>query len=428
MKDSFLLKSDTATRLYKEVIRDLPIIDYHNHLSVSDIVQDNRYSSLTEVWLTADPYKHRLMRIMGVDEHYITGDATPYEKLYKYFEIFPYLAGNPVFDWSRMELSRIFGIDELPSRDNAKYIYDKCNEMLASPEFSSRAILSRFGIEYQSPVAGILGDLSLYGGGVAPSLRADDLLAPTDKLKSEISAASGKAISDTDSYIKAVAVILDKFNGKGCKFADHSLDSDFFSGDPCDEKYVIFTKLMNEYAKRKWTLLLHVGAKRSTSPRLKEIAGPAGGYAAVGGSFNIPRLIDQLADAESSGGIPDTVIFPLNMSDHSAAAVLQGSFSECGVVSKVQLGPAWWWCDHTLGIRNTLSAISSFGAISGFIGMTTDSRSILSFVRHDYFRRIFADWLAERNDTGDLDLPFDILSSIARRVCYENAKLKLERK
>ena len=128
------------------------------------------------------------------------------------------------------------------------------------------------------------------------------------------------------------------------------------------------------------------------------------------------------------GGIPDTVIFPLNMSDHSAAAVLQGSFSECGVTSKVQLGPAWWWCDHTLGIRNTLSAISSFGVISGFIGMTTDSRSILSFVRHDYFRRIFVDWLVERNHSGDLDLPRDLLASIAQRVCYKNAKDKLERK
>lgn len=428
MKDNFLLKSDEAIRLYNEAVKDLPIIDYHNHLSVSDIVHDNHYQNLTDIWLTADPYKHRLMRIMGVDEHFITGDATPYEKLYKYFEIFPYLAGNPVYDWSRMELSRIFGIDELPSRDNAKYIYDKCNEMLRSPEFSSRSILSRFGIEYQSPVSSLLGDLSLYSDGVAPSLRADELLTPTDKLKSEIVLKSGIAINDIDSYIRAITVLLDKFNAKGCKFADHSLDSDFFDGDPCCEKYKIFTKLLNEYAKRKWTLLLHVGAKRSTSPRLKEIAGPAGGYAAVGGSFNVSRLIDQLAEAESEGGIPDTVIFPLNMSDHSAAAVLQGSFSECGVTSKVQLGPAWWWCDHTLGIRNTLSAISSFGVISGFIGMTTDSRSILSFVRHDYFRRIFVDWLVERNHSGDLDLPCDVLASIARKVCYQNAKDKLERK
>ena len=187
-------------------------------------------------------------------------------------------------------------------------------------------------------------------------------------------------------------------------------------------------RLACEYEKRGFTLLLHMNAVRKTSPRLRALAGAAGGFAAAGESFPISRIAALLGEMESRDSLPDTVLFPLNMSDIAPTAVLQGSFSEDGVPSKVQLGPAWWWCDHTLGIRNTLSAISSFGAISGFIGMTTDSRSILSFVRHDYFRRIFADWLAERNDTGDLDLPFDILSSIARRVCYENAKLKLERK
>lgn len=426
MNENFLLKSDGALRLYFEVAKDLPIIDFHNHIAVADIKTDKKYDTIVDLWLTPDPYKHRLMRICGVDEHFITGDAEPIEKFQKYCEVFPLLAGNPVYDWSRMELSAVFGIEDAINSQNAKRIYDKTNEMLHSPEFSTKGILSRFNIEYQSPVATLLEDISSFNGTtVAPSLRADDLLSPTEKFKTELSAKSGVAISDDATYLKAVAVMLDRFAAKGCRFADHSLDTEFFKDDLDGKKTDLLVALGNEYAKRGWTLLLHLNAKRSTSPRLRSIAGPAGGFAAAGESFNISAVADFLGRMEQKGALPDTVLFPLNMSDQAPLAILQGSFSEDGTPSKVQLGPAWWWCDHKLGIENTLNSIASFGVVSQFIGMTTDSRSILSFVRHDYFRRLVCSWLDEQNIKGEWDMPLDIQNEIIKKICYENAKLKI---
>ena len=427
MKETYLLRTEGSRCLYETYARDLPIIDFHNHISVSDFLKDRRFENLYELWLSSDPYKHRLMRICGVDEHFITGEASPFEKIEKYCEIFPYLAGNPVYDWSRMELSQVFGIDELPTKENARYIYEKCGEMLSSSEFSNNAILSRFNIEYQSPVATLLDDLSPFDGKrVAPSLRGDELLSPTPDFLARLTQKTEIKVTDTTSYISAVAKVLDNFSARGCKFADHALDADFFESDTYGEKSEILTRLGTEYAKRGWTLLLHLDAKRKTSPRLARVAGPAGGYAAVGGRFNISALSDLLAKMEEPGGLPDTVLFPLNMSDQAPLAVMQGSFSEDGTPSKVQLGPAWWWCDHALGIENTLNCISSFGVISQFIGMTTDSRSILSFVRHDYFRRILCSWLDERNESGEWDLPFEMQGEILRKICYQNAKNQIK--
>ena len=428
MNENFLLKSDGALRLYFEVAKDLPIIDFHNHIAVADIKADRKYDNIVDLWLTPDPYKHRLMRICGVDEHFITGDATAFEKFQKYCEIFPMLAGNPIYDWSRMELSAVFGVNDAINGQNAQKIYDKTNEMLRSPEFSNNGILSRFNIEYQSPVATLLEDLSNFDGEkTAPSLRADDLLSPTTNFKTELSSKSGVAINDDAAYLKAVGVMLDRFSAKGCRFADHSLDAGFFEDDVDGKKTEMLVSLGNEYAKRGWTLLLHLNAKRRTSPRLLSIAGPAGGFAATGESFEISKIANLLGKMEANGALPDTVLFPLNMSDQAPLAIFQGSFSQDGVPSKVQLGPAWWWCDHKFGIENTLQCISSFGVVSQFIGMTTDSRSILSFVRHDYFRRLLCSWIDEQNVKGEWDMPLEIQKDFIKKICYENAKLKVKK-
>ena len=427
MKENYLLKTKSAEQLYLDYAKSLPIIDFHNHVSVSDIASDRKYNNLYELWLASDPYKHRLMRICGIDEHFITGDAEPFEKFEKYCEVFPYLAGNPVYDWSRMELSRIFGTEELPTKENARYIYDKCREMLSSNEFSNNAILSRFHIEYQSPVATLLDDLSLFDGKtVAPSLRGDELLSPTIEFKASLTKKTGIEVCDDESYINAISVMLDRFSQKGCQFADHALDAEFFENDADGKKRDILKRLGIEYAKRGWTLLLHLDAKRKTSTRLARLAGAAGGYAAVGGNFNISAICDLLNDMEEGGGLPDTVLFPLNMNDQAPLAVMQGSFSEDGTPSKVQLGPAWWWCDHALGIENTLNCISSFGVLSEFIGMTTDSRSILSFVRHDYFRRMLCSWIDRQNTAMDMDIPFEVQGEVIEKICYKNAKKKLK--
>ena len=404
MRSDFLLKTPEAVCLYDVYAKALPIIDFHNHVSVADIAEDRKFKNLTELWLASDPYKHRLMRICGVPEHYITGAATDYEKFEKYCEIFPLLAGNPVYDWSRMELSSVFGIEEMPCKENAQLIYNVAGALLATPEYSNNAILKRFGIQYQSPVAQLQDDLSGFDGiTVAPSLRGDNLLT-----------------GEWD--MTEICRRLDAFAEKGCRFADHALDADFFS---CKDQAERLVKLGTEYAKRGWTLLLHIGAKRSTSPRLAQVAGPAGGYAAAGSSFSVNDICDLLGAMEAAGGLPDTVLFPLNMADQAAFSVLQGSYSQDGVSSKVQLGPAWWWCDHPMGIENTLSCIASFGVVSQFIGMTTDSRSILSFVRHDYFRRLLCSWLDEQNRQRQWELRPSQLGDMIQNICYENANRKI---
>lgn len=406
MDQNYLLHTENAQRLYEGHAKDLPIIDFHNHLSLTELAADRQFPDIAALWLTPDPYKHRLMRICGIPERYITGDAEPFEKFEKFCGVFPYLAGNPVFDWSKMELSAVFGIAEMPTAEKAKYLWDQTGEQLSSPEFSYCGILKKFNIAYQSPVAQLFDDLSVFDGvTVAPSLRGDNLL-------------------ERELDMASISKGLDAFGEKGCRFADHALDEDFFDSP---EKARRLCRLGVEYAKRGWTLLLHMDAKRHTSSRLRRLAGPAGGYAAVGGSFPIGKVCELLGLMEEAGGLADTVLFPLNMNDQAALSVLQGSFSQDGVASKVQLGPAWWWCDHKLGIENTLDCIASFGAVSQFIGMTTDSRSVLSFLRHDYFRRLLCSWLDRKNTEMHWQLPPELQGSIIENICYHNANKKLGR-
>ena len=425
MRKGFLLKTKNAKNLYENVAKNLPIIDFHNHVCVGDIVTDKKYNDISELWITSDPYKHRLMRIRGVSEKFITGDADPFDKFNAFCLNVPFLAGNPVYDWCKMELSSLFNIDKQINSKNAKYIFDECNEKLSSSEFSNNNILKRFNIEYQSPVASLLDDLTIFNGrSVAPSLRGDNLLEPTTELKERLQEKTGVVINDDSTYIKAVSTFLDEFSKRGCRFVDHALDDGFFD-DGNENKIKILSLLATEYAKRGFTLLLHIDAKRQTSDRLLKLAGPAGGYASVGGRFNISKLCSFLGSVERDGKLPDTIIFPLNMVDQTPIAVMQGSFSEDNTPSKVSLGPAWWWCDHKFGIENTLNNIASFGVLSEFIGMTTDSRSILSFVRHDYFRRIFCSYIDSKNTIEEWNMPKDIQREIVKKVCYQNAKNKI---
>jgi len=427
MDHNYLLTSEQSQRLYAKYARDLPIIDFHNHINMEDVKNNRKFENLTELWLDSDPYKHRLMRICGVQEHYITGKASAYEKFEKFCEVFPLLAGNPVYDWSRMELREIFGIEEIPCKENAWDIYQRANALLETEQFTNNAILTRFHVEYQSPVAQLTDDLSAFDGvHAAPSLRGDNLLIPTPELKAQLEKETNIHIADLDSYIQAVCVLLDRFNAAGCRFADHALDADFFETEDAAQREQILLKLAAQYQKRGWTLLLHVGAKRDTSPRLKMLAGPAGGYAGAG-SIPADKVAGLIGKMEHSGNLPDIVLFPLNMADQPSYAVLQGSFSQDGVSSKVQLGPAWWWCDHKLGMESTLECIASFGVMSQFIGMTTDSRSILSFQRHDYFRRVLCNWLCEQNEKCQWELSEEMLGTYIRKICYENAYQKIQK-
>ena len=435
-----------SQRLYHEYVEGLPLIDYHNHLSISDIDGNRNFNDLTELWLLSDPYKHRAMRICGVDEKYITGNSTNYEKFRAWCEIFPTLIGNPLYHWSTLELKRIFGIILPINSDTAEEIWNTANKMLHEPEFSAKGLLDRFNVEYSAPCAEITSDISPFMSlaGVAPSLRGDDLLPVSVSLIRKLEKCTGVKIDTLNSLAKALSIRLDEFHNAGCRFSDHALDNGFcyVSDDGCNEKRfdkllkngflddpdmihinsAILRVLGGEYAKRNWVMQLHIGALRYTSSRLRQIVGPLGGFAGIG-SCCVTYLTEMLNDIEKGElGLPRTVLFTLNPSDNAVLSVLSGSFCQNGVRGKVQQGPAWWWCDHLYGMREVFESISSYGVLSTFIGMTTDSRSLLSFVRHEYFRRAVCGWIGEKVEKGEFPDNFEELGRLVTAICYGNAK------
>ena len=437
IQKDYLLTNPLAVQLY-DAVKMLPLIDWHNHLSVKDLVCNRHFSNLTELWVESDPYKHRAMRICGIPEKYITGTSSPFEKFQAWSRTLPQLPGNPLYDWSRLELQRVFGIDEQLTPANAETIWSQANERLKDPELSAQGLLKKFGVEYAAPCATLSDDLSGFANleGVVPSLRGDDLFALTDPIF-----AQSQSLENFRENLKAG---LGKLHAAGCRFADHALDAGFtYVADdgknanrfiqfknktlPENERNALACEVLRIlcgfYAELGWTLQLHIGALRRTSSRLRAVAGPAGGYAGIGHSCDIRSLAGLLDDAEgNSSGLPRVILYTLNPSDNAMFAVLSGSFPGDGERGKVTLGPAWWFCDHILGMKDCFENVATYGILSVFPGMTTDSRSLLSFVRHEYFRRVFCAWLAEKAARDEMPSDFDTLKELAEKVCYYNAK------
>lgn len=423
--------------LFYEHARTLPIYDYHNHLAPDWLRNDHVFSDPTDLWLSSDPYKHRLMRICGLPERVITGNSDPEEKFAAWCKVFPRLIGTPVYEWSLMELS-LLGIDQRPNASNAKYIW---NEMSRHLRFSE--LFSMFNIAKLSPVEPIYADVGWYSGNniISPSMRGDELLVPSEQFLEKLTAITGIDTKYFDGYISAVEILLDRFRDAGCKFADHALDNafefientnapEFFApAEKLDMEHqkmlssFILKKLAGLYEKRGFTLLLHIGAIRMTSSRLRNIVGTAGGYAATG-KVNPTDIVKLLDSVERDTALPKTVIFPLDPSQTEAFTALSGSFARDGVEALVSEGAAWWWCDHREGIEHLLDSITSYSVLDTFIGMTTDSRNILSFVRHDYFRKIVCDWFAKKLDNGEYSArPSDVIPILENICCFNAAKL-----
>ncbi|MCC6354351.1 MAG: glucuronate isomerase [Verrucomicrobiae bacterium] len=414
--DDFLLRSEMARRLYHGVAEGLPIIDFHNHLDAGDLADDRVYENLARLWVLNDPYKHRAMRIAGVPERFITGDASDGEKFDAWAATVPQTLGNPLFHWTALELKRYFGIDELLSSESAGPIWDKCNAMLRDPSYSARGLIGRSSVE-------CLCTSDRPGDDLAAHAR----LAGSPITRWPLSAASGadKNIRVTrvlpslrvdgvdGDEAGAVVGCLDHFERMGCRLADHAVTA-FDSG--------ALRVLGREYGRRGWILQLHIGAQRETSTRLRALAGPAGGYATIGDRCDIAGLCRFLDDLERDGCLPRTVLYPLNPADYAALATLTGSFAEDGVRGKIQLGPAWWYNDHALGIRQHLDALAHHGLLSAFIGMTTDSRSPLSMVRHEYFRRVLCDGWGEKVERGEMPGDEGMVGELVRAVCHGNAR------
>ena len=421
MDTRYLLTTETARRLYEEAARDLPLVDYHNHLSVADLSSDRSFEDIAELWLLSDPYKHRAMRICGVDETLITGQASHYEKFKAWCEV------------------------TLPlCADNAERIWQEANEKLRQPEFSAQGVFRHFNVEYAAPCATITEELKPFAclKNLAPSLRGDDLLKPDKALLDTLGSLTGLVIRDQESLTQALRLRLDALHAANCRFSDHALDEGFryvpedgksdrriralAAGQtlsPEDRRALssaMLRLLGTEYAGRGWTMQLHIGAQRFTSSRLRTLAGAAGGFAGIGGGVDVRSLAALLDDLEQGpAGLPKTILYTLNPADNAVMAVLCGSF--IGVTQ----GPAWWWCDHLQGMREMLEVFSSFSVLSTFVGMTTDSRSLLSLLRHDYFRRALCGWIGEKAVRGELPDDFSALSGLVRAMCYENAKKRI---
>ncbi len=444
MDKDFILISECAKKLYHECAAKLPIIDYHNHLCVADIDADRKFDNITELWISVDPYKHRAMRILGVPEKYITGNASDYEKFEKWYGCLPRLVGNALFDWSVMEFDMVFGMEIYPFEKEAKAVWEEANEKLK--KLSARKILDKFNIEYCAPCASLIDELALFdkSKGICPSLRGDDIVAVNKAYVDKLKRLTGMEINSLTEYEQAIEKRLQEFVETGCRYSDHALDDgfDYVPDDGRNEERfqaVLQGKILSEsdkkhlssrilktlagfYAKCNFTMQLHIGAKRSTSTRLRKIAGPAGGYAAIGNCVNVRALTDMLDDIEKQKyGLPKTLLFTLNPADNAVMSILSGSYSKDGVEAVISQGPAWWWCDHYQGMCEMLDHLSVFGVMSTFTGMTTDSRSLLSFVRHDYFRRILCEWIGRKVAKGIMPDNFDMLSDMVKRMCYYNA-------
>ena len=447
MNENFLLGNQISQQLFHECAKSLPVIDYHNHLSMDDLIPGKRYGNIAELWLLNDPYKHRAMRICGVEEKYITGHTDDMEKFKAWISTLPHLIGNPLYDWSILEMRRIFDINLEPGITDAKWLWEQTNHRLSQPEYSGLNLLSKFNVEYAAPCTTITDDLSPYQKikHIVPSLRGDNMVDITCQTITQLEHMTKSAINTLQDYFNAIILRLEIFSKAGCKFSDHALDDGFRYYHDDGQNAGRFRKLRQdgvldqeerkklsaemlrflscEYAKRGWTMQLHIGAQRHTSSRLRTLAGPAGGFAGIGSCCNVESITQMLDEFERGEyGLPQTILFTLNPADNAVMSVLSGSYSQDGVAGKVQQGPAWWWCDHLYGMREMFENISSFGVLSIFIGMTTDSRSILSFVRHEYFRRALCGWLGEKAAKGEITASDKVLKRLVEDICYNNAK------
>ena len=449
MKSDFLLTAPLARRLYHQYAEGLPVIDYHNHLSLAQLQPEYRFENISQLWINTDPYKHRVMRILGVQERLITGDSTDYEKFCVWYQSLPRLIGNPLFDWSVMEIQTVFDYALVPFGDPEK-IWNTLNEKLKN--MTAQDILGKFHIAYSAPCAALDWDLTEFQPekGISPSLRGDDLLMPKPEYIRKLGDMTGTTVHSLEDYLSAIRIRLDAFRDAGCRFTDHALDNGFtyipddgkneqrfealLQGQTLENEdkvclsSAVLTLLAGEYARCGFTLQLHIGAQRTTSTRLRELAGPAGGYAAMGSTADLQSLTVFLDTVEKlPHGLPQILLFTLNPADNAVFATLSGSYSKDGCQALVSQGPAWWWCDHYQGMEQMLDTFASHSVLSTFVGMTTDSRSLLSFVRHDYFRRVLCQWIATKVAQGRLPEDETLLADLIKKVCYENAKMRLER-
>ena len=454
----FLLEGETAKRLFHEYASTAPIIDYHCHIDPSEIYENRRFADISDAWLGGDHYKWRLMRACGVDEKYITGAAAGIEKFRALARILPRAIGNPVYHWVHLELQRYFGCRIPLGPDTADEIWNLCNEKLAQDDsLRVRGIIGRSNVECiittDSPADDLtwhrrLADDETFGTKVLPGWRPDAVMNIENAGFAEeirkLSEAANIGIYDYASLKAALLSRLEYFNNHGCRASDHGLrrlvpipstDEDInallakrFRGeipsmvDADRYRYALLCFLAKEYARLGWVMELHLGALRNVNADMYGKLGADSGFDSIDPSGSIPGLAIFLDVLNSDGLLPKTLIFSIEPSDNIAINTLAGCFTQPGLKSKVQQGSAWWFNDSCAGIRQQLTSFAESGVLANFIGMLTDSRSFLSYTRHEYFRHILCSLIGGWVDTGLYPSDTNSLAAIVQDICYNNAK------
>ncbi len=454
--ENFLLHSPTARRLYHEVAAGQPIIDYHCHLSPREIASNHRWQDISDIWLGGDHYKWRLLRANGIDEKLITGDASPREKFQAWAETVPYTLRNPMHHWVHLELQRYFGIDVLLSPRTADEIWERTNAKLAEPDFSTHGLLKKFDVRVvgttDDPADPLDDHLAIakleLKTRVVPTFRPDkafgvdqpELLA---KWLEKLEGVSGQSIERLPDLLAALEKRHDDFHAAGGRLSDHGLDrcpalacSDQDAASIFDrarngkaataeEKERFSFHLMVFFgqldAAKGWTKQLHLGPFRNSNSRMFQQLGPDSGFDTIGDTPQGAPLVKYLDTLASQGSLPKIIIYNINPTDNYLLAAMTGPFQDGSVPGKIQFGSGWWFLDQKNGMELQLDALSSTGLLSRFVGMLTDSRSFLSFPRHEYFRRILCNLIGSEADRGELPDDFETLAGLIRDVCFENA-------
>ena len=457
LDDDFLLNGKTAQRLYHEFAAGLPIIDYHCHLPPDEIAKDINFRNLTHAWLNGDHYKWRAMRANGVNEHFVTGKAPDEEKFAKWAETVPYTLRNPLYHWTHLELNRYFGIDKILSPATATDIYSEASARLQSGDYSIRNLLQKMQVEVvcttDDPLDSLEYHQQLKADGFAisilPAFRPDKAMQLDDTIAlneyiNQLQNLSGTAIADFDTYLDALKARHDYFAVNGCKLSDHGLEHLYAEDFTETEINAIFKKIRHNYSlmpleilkfksamlyhfalwdhEKGWVQQFHIGALRNNNTRALNNLGPDTGWDSIG-DFSQARVLSRfLNKLDKQDRLTKTIIYNLNPADNEVIASMIGNFNDGSVAGKVQFGSAWWFLDQKDGMTKQLNALSNMGLLSRMVGMLTDSRSFLSFPRHEYFRRILCNLFGEDIDRGELPHDIGWTGKIIRDICYYNAK------
>ena len=398
INENFMLKNETAKEIYAAV-KDLPIIDYHCHISPKMIAENHKFKNAYELFLGGDHYKWRQMRTNGVEEEYITGDKDDFEKWLKFAETMPYLIGNPIYHWTHLELKRYFGIEEELSPKTAKDIWDKVNSMLETDEYRVLGLIKKSNVEV-----------------ICTTDAPHDTLEYHKQLKDLDVKVIPAFRPDLDNLGDDITECMDYFHENGCRLSDHAVDK---MDDDIIEKLVF---LGEEYAKRGWVWQLHIGALRNNNSRMFEKLGADTGFDSIN-DFQIAEGLSKILDSlDKKNMLPKTILYTLNPKDNYVLGTMLGNFQGGGIKGKIQFGSGWWFNDQRDGMEGQMKALANLGMLSRFVGMLTDSRSFVSYTRHEYFRRILCNLLGKWVEEGEYPKDMEMLKKIAQDICYYNAK------